>query len=397
MVIEWLVEIVKGIGRFFLHPLLYYFMFMSLLMGYIRIKRERFDFHGRIYDIFHEFKSLLTGGLVLSLIFSVMMVGAGLAIPFGSIVLIAVFTILLGAIGRVRFLIPSYVIGLSFFGMILLSQIEGQSGWIGQIFTDLQETSLPAVSMLVSLLLIVEGILIVKKGHVGTSPRLINSKRGLKVGSHVSDKLWLVPLFLLIPGEGIAVFFEWWPVFTMGGEAYSFFLVPFGVGYSQSYKGMLPKEGAHFIGKRTIALGVFLTAVSVASVWYPVVAIMAVAFAMIAREVINFQYKIMDDTKPFLYSKQNDGIFILGIIPHSPAAKMGLQIGEVITKVNGLKVSNEKDFYQSIQKNSAFCKLEVKGLNGEINFAQAALYEGQHHELGILFVPEEKDWSNEAV
>jgi hypothetical protein len=397
LIIEWLFELTKGIGRFFLHPALYFFIFLSLFMGYLRIKRERKDFLVRIYDIFHEVKSFLTSGLLLSLIFSVIMLVAGVVLPFGSIVLMAVISIFLGSISRSRLLTPSLVIGLSFFMIILSSQIDGQSGWLGQVFTDLKSTSLPTVSVLLSLLLIVEGILIYQKGHIGTSPRLINSKRGQKVGSNCSEKLWMVPLFLLVPGEGVTAPFEWWPVFSLADGGYSFFLVPFVIGFSQIYKGVLPKEGAHFIGKRTLLLGMILTVFSVGSLWYPPVAIMVVAFAIIARELIHFQYKLNDDSKPLLYSKRNHGLLVVGIIPQSPAAKMGLQIGEVVTKVNGLMVQNEKELYQYVQKNSAYCKLEVKGLNGEIRFTQTALYEGGHHELGIIVIPDEKKWSTEAV
>lgn len=80
---------------------------------------------------------------------------------------------------------------------------------------------------------------------------------------------------------------------------------------------------------------------------------------------------------------------VLGIIPNTPAADLGLKIGEIITKVNGIEVKNAADFYEALQKNRAFFKLEVVGLNNEIRFEQRASYEGEHHELGIIFVKEE--------
>jgi hypothetical protein len=65
--------------------------------------------------------------------------------------------------------------------------------------------------------------------------------------------------------------------------------------------------------------------------------------------------------------------------------------------VNGHAVKTVEEFYQFLQKNRAFCKLEVIGFNGEIRFVQRALYDGEHHELGILFVIDEKKWETEAV
>ena len=83
---------------------------------------------------------------------------------------------------------------------------------------------------------------------------------------------------------------------------------------------------------------------------------------------------------------------ILGIIPDAPASKMTLQVGELITKVNGVAVQNEKIFYEALQKNRAHCKLEVLDTNGEVRFVQRALYEGDHYELGILFVQDERKY-----
>ncbi len=82
---------------------------------------------------------------------------------------------------------------------------------------------------------------------------------------------------------------------------------------------------------------------------------------------------------------------VLGIIPNTPADDLELKIGEIITKVNGIPVKHVSDFYEALQKNRAFVKMEIIGLNGEIRFDQRASYEGEHHELGILFVQDEHE------
>lgn len=87
---------------------------------------------------------------------------------------------------------------------------------------------------------------------------------------------------------------------------------------------------------------------------------------------------------------------ILGILPESPADKMALEVGELVTKVNGMNVNDEKTFYEALSRNRAHCKLEVLDTNGQIRFVQRALYEGDHHELGILFVQDEKKWDSEV-
>jgi S1-C subfamily serine protease len=115
-----------------------------------------------------------------------------------------------------------------------------------------------------------------------------------------------------------------------------------------------------------------------------------VVIAIVGREALTLVQRMNDEALPFYFFKRNQGLMILGILPESPASKMALQVGELITKVNGAAVQNEKGFYESLQKNRAHCKLEVIDTNGEIRFVQRALYEGDHHELGILFVQEER-------
>lgn len=88
---------------------------------------------------------------------------------------------------------------------------------------------------------------------------------------------------------------------------------------------------------------------------------------------------------------------ILGILLNSPASKMDLKVGEIISKVNGQSVRDEKGFYEALQRNRAHCKLDVLDVNGEVRFVQRALYEGDHYELGILFVQDEKKWDSEVI
>ena len=394
MLIEvWVIEVLKGIGRFLLHPLVYIFLAMSVYLGYTRVKRERKRFHVRTFYGLSELKLLIPAGFLIGLVISVITIVTGVVVPFYTIVLLACFTLLLALLGKTRNLSPVFIIGLSFFTILFLrrSSIEHP------ILTELQETSITGLVLLLSLLVMAEGFLIFKKAHLQTSPDILISKRGQAVGAHISNKLWMVPVFLFIPGEALSIHLDWWPLFSIAGEQYALFLVPFGIGFSQKLKSMLPKQGAEFVGRRVMSLGILLVALAIASQWFPVIAIMAISFAMVARELISLQFRVLDDSNPFYYTRKKNGLLVLGIVPKSPADKMGIQIGEIISKVNGSQVTEEEDFYRSLQKNRAFCKLEVIGFNGEMRFVQGALYDGEHHELGILFVQDENRWKNEAV
>lgn len=397
MALDWLIEFLKGLSKLFLHPVFYYSFFVAAFLGVARVKRERKNFSVRSENAYFELRQLLPLGIVIGLGISILMIGVGMPIPMATIVLIAAFTILLSFMATPRLLSPVFTVGLAFFLTIFAGGASWSVPFFEQAFQQLSEKIFPSIAVLLALLVIGEGILILLNGKKGTSPKLIKSKRGLQVGVHEVKRLWLVPVFLLVPGTALQAPFEWWPVFSIGTETYSILLVPFAIGFHQHIQGMLPKEAVATLGKRVIGLGFFLVLLSIGSYWIPLMSIAVVTLAIVGRELIALKQRLNEENLPFYFSKRNNGVMILGVLPASPASKMALQVGELVTKVNGSSVQNEKEFYEALQRNRAHCKLEVLDVNGQIRFVQRALYEGDHHELGILFVQEEKKWGTEAV
>ena len=386
----WLVELLKGTGMLFLHPVLYYLVFLTGILGVMRVKRERKNFHIRAHDAYFELRQLFPLGLVIGLVLSIIVIAAGITVPFAAILLIAGFTFLWSLTANVRWISPVYTIGAAFFSIILIAENNWSISLFSKSFHALSDKIYPSIVVVLGLMLIAEGILIFKNGSYGTSPKLAKSKRGQNVGLHEGKRLWMLPLFLLIPGNALHLPFDWWPIFHLGAKEYSLIFVPFAIGFHQQVKGVLPKVAIQLHGRRVIVLGVFITLLSVAGYWFPLSSIVTAALAVLGREIITLLTGMKDDNLPFYFSKKNQGLMIIGVIPESPASKMGLQVGEIVSKANGVLVHDEKVFYEALQKNRAHCKLEVLDTNGEIRFVQRALYEGDHHELGILFVQDER-------
>ena len=388
MVETWLVEFLKGTGRVFLHPVLYYLVFLAGVLGVMRVKRERKDFHIRAEDAYFELRQLFPIGMVVGLVLSLVIVTVGVAVPFAAILLIAIFTFIWSFTTNIRLMSPAYTLGAAFFALIIIAQ----NNWSIPFVSSIDEKVYPSVVVILGLLLLAEGILIIKNAGKGTSPKLAKSKRGQVVGVHEAKRLWMVPLFLLIPGDALHLPFDWWPVFHLGAKEYSLIFVPFAVGFHQRIKGMLPKEAIQLHGRRVIILGGLISLLSVVGYWYPLMAIVVCALAVIGRELLALMAHLKDESLTAYFSKKNNGVMIIGIIPESPASKMGLTVGEIISKANGVSVRDEHTFYEALQKNRAHCKLEVFDTRGEIRFVQRALYEGDHHELGVLFVQDERKY-----
>lgn len=394
---DWLIACLQGLVKVFQHPVLYIAVLVSLLTGYLRVKRERKDFHVRIFDVSQELRYLFPQGIVWGLILSLVALGCGIVIPEASVILIAFITIVLAATTKFRLLSPAYSIGLAFLVLFFIYDQNVSVPYFHEAFSAMGQSKYPSLAVLLGLLLISEGFLIGRSAIKRPSPKRAVSKRGQTVGAYVSRRVWLIPMFVLIPGGNLPAIFDWYPVFSIGSAHIMPIVLPFLLGFSQKVRGMLPAMAIKAHGRQVVLLGVIVTLIAAGSKWYPNLSIISVVLAMLGRELISYFVKTSDAKRPFYFSPSKLGVRVLGVIPGTPADKMGLEMGEIISKVNGVTAGNELEFYAALQKNRAYCKLEVIGNNGEIRFAQKALYEGEHHELGILFTEAADSDSGKAV
>jgi PDZ domain len=394
---DWGFELLEGLGKLFLNPITYYLFFLAAFLGVSRVKRERLDFHVRVENAYYELRQLLPLGMGLGLVLSILTIGLGLVIPIETIIFVGILTILWSLTTRIRMISPIYTVGLSFFATLFFLRKEQSFPYIKSYTPEWDLAILPSIAVLLALLIVAEGIFISRNGSKGTSPKMIKSKRGLSVGVHEVKRIWMLPVFLLIPGEALTIPFDWWPLFSIGDHTYSILLVPFALGFHQQVQGSLAYKAIKQFGKRILKFGVMLTCLSAVGYWVPLASILIVAIGIIGREALAMRQRLVEESLPFYFSQRNDGVKILGVIPDSAAEKMGLKVGELITKVNGETAIDEDSFYEALQKNAAHCKLEVLDHNDQIRLLQRALYEEDHHELGILFVQGDKNWEDEAV
>ncbi|KSU59866.1 PDZ serine protease [[Bacillus] enclensis] len=397
MVEVWLLDVLKALGKFILHPVLFLSVLLAIMTGYFRVKRERRDFHTRLLDGYNDLRVLLSYGIAVGLVFSLITIGAGLVIPVFALTLIGALSVLFALTRNFHLVSAAITTGFSYFLLVTVHYFDLEIPFVHTYLEDLNLGLLSSVMVLAGVLTLIEGILIKLNGWKHTSPRLIKSERGLKVGVHKSKKLWLVPMFVLLPTGNLTLPFDWWPVFTLGTESYSLLCVPFLLGFQQLVKSTLPEVAIKQMGSHVFWLGAFILTLAVTGFWAPMFSVAAGVIAILGRAWLIYRHRSAEDSKPYYYKRQSKGVMILGILPGTPAEKLSLSIGEIILKVNGTDVNTERGFYEALQKNGAYCKLEVLGTNGENRFEQGALYEGDHHELGILFADQDSGWERHHV
>ncbi|WP_339191633.1 S1C family serine protease [Bacillus sp. FSL K6-1003] len=395
MSVQWGFELLKSAGLFFLHPLFWFFVIVSLAFGYVRIKRERKTFHTRIADIYDELKFTYTKGLIPGILLSIVLGVLGISIPLGILAIIAVMTAAAALTLRANWMSAAYIVSVSMligFGL-QVNQTEPFLDRFPQGFAVVW----PALAVFLGLLVIAEGAVAYRSAHVKTSPGLVVSSRGLPIGQQLANRIWLLPLFILVPGNGLESHLSWWPVFSVPGGSFHFLWIPYFVGFGQRVQGSLPETSIRITAKRVCILGLIVSALGAASLLWTPLAGAAVCAAVLGRIFLSVKQRLNDNAAPFYFSKRDQGLMVLGIIPNTPAEDLELKIGEIITKVNGVPVKHVSDFYEALQRNRAYVKLEIIGLNGEIRFDQRASYEGEHHELGILFVKDDREGEAAAL
>lgn len=394
MVLDWLLQLASAALKLFIHPIFYFSFILAFIVGMFRVTRERKDFSTRIYDIYQEIRFILPSSLAIGAILSVVTIVAGLALPAGLLNFIAAILIIFSIAGFFL-LSPAWTLGAAY-GIFVLSE------WFDYPFIPYDNLNVQAIlsvfSIVTGLLVIAEGVLIRKRGHQGTSPRIEKNKRGLLTVVHLARRLWLVPVFLPVPSsKPLTSFAEWWPVIDTGAVSYSFVLFPFLIGFSMTVRSSLPAIAVKSTGESIIKAGVLTLIIAIFSYWIWQLSAVAVLFAAIARLGIMIRHYNDEKHRSYFFTAQSKGIIIAGVLPASPARKMGIDIGDIITKVNDVPVSSEPEFYTALQKNAAYCKMEVIGTNNQLRFVQGSIYTNDHHELGLIFVPEEKEYMDDSI
>lgn len=382
----WGIEIVKGIGRFFLNPLFYWSLLLILFTGILRIRRERSNFGVKIYDVFSEWKGTGIISVIAGVLISGICIGVGIVFSYETVVLLSIVGILLSLSLRFTMLSPSYTIGFTLLLLLFMpSLINNQSYFDKDLFTDL---NLVGISILIGLFLLVEALLTYRIRNGETYPELVIGSRGKWIGLHHLKKLSIIPFFTLVPTGLIDPFAAYWPYISMGGETYSLILVPFIIGFDHSVRSMLPEEAAKRIGKKIGMLGILVLLLAAGSIYIWSLSIIAAAVAIIGREYISYKHRVTDSGKQSFFTNSQRGLIIIAIIPNTPADRLGIQVGETISKVNGRQVRDVDEFYKFLQKSGAHFKLDVLDIAGEVRFLQSAFYQNDHHELGLVFVKE---------
>lgn len=380
------IDIIKGLLSIFINPFFYLLILISFLGAFQRVKRERLSFGIKVYGAANVVFTNLIPGLLVGMFATAVLIGFGVALAPGVFILFMGFYMLLILVLQFRLASPAVAFALTILVSMLLPDWTTHMVWLNHLIDGIQNTGLPSLGSFLVVILLSECLLTIIWGSKLPSPRLINSRRGKKVGAYEVSHYWVVPMVFLVPGGPVGLDIGWWPLAS--GDSFSFLLFPVGIGLQQLIVHTLPEQAV----KRTGVLMGLATLITTFTVvigivfGFHILIACAAGFAFIFHLLLVYYHHYERENQPFYFVDEGNGLRVVGIVPGSPAEKMAVKIGEVVHKVNGVPIQSEEEFYHALQINAAYCQLEMIDYQNERRFVRRTIYQDDWHHIGLLFL-----------
>lgn len=387
-----LLSIVYGLAAIFLNPFLYLFLVFIYLHYRRQMNLERQLFAVRIQSPLPQTIRSAGMGVVAGVLISLLAGALGIVVQAQDLWLLWGLAIVMALI-RLRFLCFAYAAGLLTVlnGIAQLLPSWNTAPVIGPVWELIGQAKPLPLLALVAIMHLMEAMLVRWNGGRDASPLFVEGKRGRIVGAYLLHSFWLTPLVMFVQVDNGAVsgsLYPGWPLFWPEASTFALMLLPTVTGFSDMTQTMTPGQKSSQIAKQLTLYSIVLLALSVLSVWVPALLIVTALFALAGHEGLFFLSRIQEQKQTPYFIQSSRGVKVMGVIPGTRAEEIGIVPGEIIVKVNGINVRDKEDLYPALQANSAFCKMEVLTRKGELKFVQCAVYAGNHHQLGIIVVPD---------
>ncbi|MEC0241472.1 PDZ domain-containing protein [Paenibacillus dokdonensis] len=391
VVLEILWHWTDALVQLLLQPFYYISILFMMLVYRRQVLLERRLFHVRLHSWVLQTLRTFIGGLLAGISVSVVIAFLGISLSQQAVWCIWIVAIIL-LLFRVRYLCFAYSIGILGVIQFVLGFFPDwkPEALMGTAADTIRGLDIPALLALVAVLHLAEALLVKLQGAGFANPVFMESKRGKLVGGYQMQAFWPIPLFLLIPAQTTGTLLPWTPL--LGGDGwssgFSMAALPVVIGFSEMTQSMLPQVKANKTFKRLLVYSIVLLALSLLAAWWKPLIIAAALVSILVHEGLLWYSRQEEQQSGALFVHPLLGLKVLAVIPGSPAESLGILAGESIVKINGISIHSKEQMHAALRKNSAFCKLEVRNLQGESKFLQRAIYAGEHHQLGAILAPD---------
>nr|WP_246590613.1 PDZ domain-containing protein [Paenibacillus sophorae] len=386
-----MLELLASLGNAALHMLAQPFYYIALLFIGLYYRRqtllERRLIHVKLHSWGREIWRAIWTGLAAGVLVSLAAMLLGVSVTGPAVVCIWVVSLVL-LLFRVRYFCFAYSIGLLGIIQFALSFFPGflPGGLGGEAVTAVRGMDIPALLALAAILHVVEALLARWQGPALATPLFLEGKRGRVVGGYRMEAFWPLPLFLLVPAGAGAGELPW-P--TLLGGGLGLVSLPVVIGFSQLTTGMLPKSKAARASGRLLLCGAVLLGLALLAARYSPLTLLAALAALLLHEGLVWYGALEERRSSPFFVHPPHGLKVLAVLPGSPAQELGILPGEILLKVNSEALTGKaQQLHEALRRSPAFCKLEVQNAAGESKYLQRAIYDGDHHLLGVILAPQ---------
>lgn len=351
-----------------------------------RIRQERLTFGSAVYSDKYEVRHFVLLSLLFGLIGSVISFAVGMTIPLGWWLIytaLAALAIIIGLGARLPITI--------FVGSVVLYVWCNSIGVTQQLIAPMRQFSfsgetvtLGNLIILLGVALFTFGIWLKKIGGRFASPKIFAQKRGKLIAGYPFNELLVVPMLVLVPGNFLSAHLPFWPVLSLGGTTVTPLFLPLLIGLHLTIFKQNPKTVFKGLSKAVVVLSLFILVGGILSLFVTSSALIVLGLAYLCYLGCLISTRWHDRKQSFWFSKVDHGVRVLGIKPETPAAKMDIQVGDIITTCNQQPVSSETNFYEALLLDPTYCHLKIQTPEGDLKVTETAIFDGAPHEIGIV-------------
>ncbi|MCT4598531.1 MAG: PDZ domain-containing protein [Vallitalea sp.] len=363
---------------------------------YILIKKYKkvniYNFDNSKTTINTLIESILQGiiiGIIGSLIISII----GLPINLTYYIIFLLPLALLLSLINVRYLCFSYAASV----MGVLSLIFRGQTILGISLPNIN-INISGLIALVGILHLMEAILIYFVGADDPIP-IIAKKDDQIILGHLMQKYWPIPIAMLVitsggvSGSEVVEMPTWWPLLKDIPEevsVYFYGLMPFvgALGYSSISFCQEPEKITKKSALRLMVYSILLIIISIFSVDNILMKIVGTILMAGMHEGMILYEQYSERINEPIYTLPNKGVRIMSIIAHGPGDIMGLKVGDIITKINGIEVISISQYRAIMKNNYTFIWMDIIRLSGQIHTMEYKAYPDGISDLRIRLLPE---------
>lgn len=374
-------NILFAIIFFLCQPLIWLGVILNLLKRRHRLKYERVHFRSLINSNYSENKIFIISFLSFGIIGSLLsyLISFKLSVPLILMCELIAIVVLLVPYN----LFASYAVLLPIIVFLFLDLFININSYYYNFLNSFSLINGSDLLFLVTLFVLFTGIFLYLNQNAVT-PKIKINRRGNRFSGLEFNNFTIFPLLVFIPSNVLNDFITNVPSINIGGHQFTFVLFPIVIGFRLTSFKFLTNEMIGDYARHLIILAGLGIVFLVVGYFYEPIFIPAILVMIILYIFTYFYLKRKHYSNEAYIEEAVDGVRVVAIRPNTPADKMKLNPGDIITEVNGFKVRNDDEMYQALQQKSTYCHLKIRTRKNRIEIKETAIFADAPHEIGIV-------------